>query len=141
MAPNPVPPLGEIARARHVTLRMSARAVELLETGMDEAFGIALLEHDTRYDQDAAGFRPVKGLRAPVHGHWPVEEVVPTVNRGNIDTGAEFARLNRLIFLEVNSQVLRSWTFDVDEFRVPGSAERIRLPPPGLRRRHEAPVR
>ena len=60
--------------------------------------------------------RPVKGLRALVHGHWPVEEVVPTVNRWNIDTGAGFARLNRLIFLEVNSWVLRSWTFDVDEF-------------------------
>ena len=70
---------------------------------MDEAYGIALLEHDTRQDQDAARFRPVKGLRALVHGHWPVEEVVPTVNRWNIDTGAGFARLNRLIFFEVNS--------------------------------------
>ena len=83
----------------------------------------------------------VEGLCALVHGHWPVEEVVPTVNRWNIDTGAGFARLNRLIFLEVNSQVLRSWTFDADEFRVPGSAERIRLPPPDLRRRHAAPAR
>ena len=79
------------------------RAVQLLETGVDEAYGIALLEHDTREDQDAARVRPVTGLRALVHGHWPVEEVVPTVNRWNIDTGAGFARLNRLIFLEVYS--------------------------------------
>ena len=103
--------------------------------------GIALLEHDTRQDQDDAQFRAVKGLCALVPGHWPVEEVVPTVNRWNTDTGAGSARLDRLIFLEVNSQVLRSWTFDVDEFRVPGSAERIRLPPPVLRRRHGVPVR
>ena len=34
-----------------------------------------------------------------------------------------------------------SRTFDVDEVRVPGSAERIRLPPPVLRRRHGAPDR
>ena len=79
------------------------RAVELLETGVDGACGIALLGYETREDQDAARACLVEGLRALVHGHWPVEEVAPNLNRWNVDTGAGLAVLNRLIFLEVNS--------------------------------------
>ena len=91
------------------------RAVELLETGVDEAYGIALLGHDTREDQDAARARPVKGLRALVHGHWPVEKVAPILNRWNIDTGAGTGRRQRLSLLEVNAPEMQAWTLDVDE--------------------------
>ena len=91
------------------------RAVELLEAGVDQAYGIALLGHETKEDGDAARARPVKGLRAIVHGHWPVEEVAPILNRWNIDTGAGFGRRQRLSLLLVNAPELRVWTFDVDE--------------------------
>lgn len=82
---------------------------------MDEAYAIALLRHETREDQDAARARPVKGLRALVHGHWPVEEVAPTLNRWNIDTGAGIGRRQRLSLLQVNGPEMNVWTFEVDE--------------------------
>ena len=90
-------------------------AVELLEAGVDEAYGIALLGHETREDQDAARARPVKGLRALVHGHWPVEEVAPILNRWNMDTGAGIGRRQRLSLLLVNAPEIQVWKFDVDE--------------------------
>ena len=95
------------------------RAVELLKNGVDEAYGSAFLGHETKVDQDAAWARPVKGLRAMVHGHWPVEEVAPALNRWNVDTGAGLAAMNRLSLLEVNAPERRAWTFYVDENRVP----------------------
>ena len=91
------------------------RAVELLEARLDEAYGIALLGHETREDQDAARARPVKGLRALVHGHWPVEEVAPILKRWNIDTGAGIGPRQRLSLLPVNGPEMQAWTFEVDE--------------------------
>ena len=92
-----------------------AHAVELVETGVDEAYGIALLGHETREDQDAARARPVKGLRALVHGHWRVEAVAPILNRWNIDTGAGIGRRQRLSLLQVSVPEMKAWTFEVDE--------------------------
>ena len=91
------------------------RALQLLEAGSYGATDIALLGHATDVAQDQARLRPVEGLRALVHGHWSVQEVETTLNRWNIDIGAGLEALNRLSLLEVNVEVFRSWTFDVDE--------------------------
>lgn len=91
------------------------RTVELLSTGDPAMMDIALLGFEDHEHEVRARSRPVHGLRALVHGHWPVPEVETTLNRWNIDTGAGAEALNRLSFLEVNAPELRSWTFDVDE--------------------------
>lgn len=75
----------------------------------------ALLGYETNEELHDARSRPVEGLRALVHGHWPVREVETTLNRWNIDTGAGHDTLNRLSLIEVNAPELRTWTFDVDE--------------------------
>ena len=95
--------------------RVWSRAIELLESGAYDAIDTALLGCESDKEQDEARSRPVEGLRALVHGHWPVEEVETTRNRWNLDTGAGHAKLNRLSLLEVNAPELRAWTFDVDE--------------------------
>ena len=89
-------------------------ALDLIEGGSNEAADIALMGHETREAQDQARSRPVVGLRALVHGHWPVSEVEMALNRWNIDTGAGLAH-GRLSVVEVNALEFRSWTFDVDE--------------------------
>ena len=91
------------------------RAVELLENGVSKAYGIALLGHEAKRDADAARARPVQGLRALVHGHWPVEVVAPILNRWNIDTGAGIRRRQRLSPLQVSGPEMQAWTFEVDE--------------------------
>ena len=92
------------------------RALELLATGSQGISDIALLGFRTEEEEARARAQPVEGLRALVHGHWPVWEVETTLNRWNIDTGAGLEHLNRLSLLEVNGSALRSWTFDVDEY-------------------------
>ena len=91
------------------------RALELLSTGSRGIADIAVLGFETEEEEARARSQPVEGLRALVHGHWPVREVETTFNRWNIDTGAGLEHLNRLSLLEVNGSALRSWTFDVDE--------------------------
>ena len=92
------------------------RALELLSTGSAGVADIALLGYESPDEEERARARPVEGLRALVHGHWPVREVENTFNRWNIDTGAGHPALNRLTLLEVNAPEIRTWTFDVDEF-------------------------
>ena len=92
------------------------RALDLLATGSRGIADIALLGFETDEEEARARAQPVEGLRALVHGHWPVREVETNLNRWNIDTGAGLEHLNRLSLLEVNGSVLRSWTFDVDEY-------------------------
>ena len=92
-----------------------SRAIELLESGADDATDIALLGYESDEEQVEARSRAVEGLRVLVHGHWPVEEVGTNRNRWNLDTGAGHAKLNRLSLLEVNAPELCAWTFDVDE--------------------------
>ena len=91
------------------------RALELLSTGAPDSTDIALLGFETEEEEARVRAQPVDGLRALVHGHWPVKEVETTLNRWNIDTGAGHDEFNRLSLLEVNREELRSWTFDVDE--------------------------
>ena len=91
------------------------RALELLSTGSRGIADIAVPGFATQEEQARAHARPVEGLRALVHGHWPVEAVETTLNRWNIDTGAGLEVLNRLSLLQVNAKKFRSWTFDVDE--------------------------
>ena len=91
------------------------RTLELLSTGSAGMADIALLGYGTQEEEARVRTRPVEGVRALVHGHWPVQEVQTTLNRWNIDTGSGHEALNRLSFLEVNAPKLRAWTFDVDE--------------------------
>ena len=91
------------------------RALELLSTGSACAADTALLGFESEKEEARARAQPVEGVRALVHGHWPVREVETTLNRWNIDTGAGHQALNRLSLLEVNGSQLRAWTFDVDE--------------------------
>ena len=91
------------------------RALKLLSTGSRGIADIALLGFATEEEEARARAQPVEGLRALVHGHWPVREVETTLNRWNIDTGAGLEHLNRLSLLEVNAPELRAWTFEVDE--------------------------
>ena len=91
------------------------RAVELLENGSDEDIEMVLLGYETKEEQAEARSRPVKGLRALVHGHWPVTKVAPILDRWNIDTGAGVGTRQRLSVLEVNAPEMFAWTFDVDE--------------------------
>ena len=92
------------------------RALELLSTGSAGAADIALLGFESEEEEARARAQPVEGLRALVHGHWPVREVETILNRWNIDTGAGHQALNLLSIIEVNAPDLRNWTFDVDEF-------------------------
>ena len=92
------------------------RAVEMLSTGEPGITDIALLGFENAEDEARARARPVGGVRTLVHGHWPVAEVEPALNRWNIDTGAGHQGLGRLSLLEVNAPELRSWTFEVDDF-------------------------
>ena len=91
------------------------RALELLSTGSRGIADIAVLGFVTEKEEARARAQPVEGVRALVHGHWPVREVETTLNRWNLDTGAGHQALNRLSLLEVNGSQLRAWTFDVDE--------------------------
>ena len=91
------------------------RALERLSIGSPGIADIALLGFETEEEEARARARPMEGLRALVHGHWPVTEVETTFNRWNIDTGAGHEALNRLSLLEVNAPELRAWTFEVDE--------------------------
>ena len=91
------------------------RTLELLSTGSPGIEDIALLGFEIEEEEARARAQPVEGLRALVHGHWPVREVETTFNRWNIDTGAGHEALNRLSLLQVNARELRAWTFDVDE--------------------------
>ncbi|MCY4453100.1 MAG: metallophosphoesterase [Immundisolibacterales bacterium] len=91
------------------------RALEGLSSGSAGIADIALLGFETEEEEARVRARPVEGLRALVHGHWPVKEVKTTFNRWNIDTGTGLEHLNRLSLLEVNGSALHSWTFDVDE--------------------------
>ena len=91
-----------------------ARAIEILETGVHGAIDTALLGYEKSQHHDEARSRSVVGLRALVHGHWPVKDVDTTFNRWNIDTGAG-SPSGRLSLLEVNAKDLPDWTFDVDE--------------------------
>ena len=92
-----------------------SRAIELLESGSDDAIDIALLGHETKEEETRALSGPVEGLRALVHGHWPVKDVERVHNRWNIDTGAGIGRRQRLSILKVNAAEMHSWTFDVNE--------------------------
>ena len=94
--------------------RVWSVALDLLEGGSGAATDVALLGYETRAEREAARSRPVEGLRALVHGHWPVKEVETTFNRWNIDTGAGSPN-GRLTIIEVNALELRTWTFDVDD--------------------------
>ena len=91
------------------------RALELLSTGSRAIADIAVLGFETEEEEARARAQPVEGLRALVHGHWPVTQVQATCNRWNIDTGAGHATLNRLSLVVVNEPELCTWTFDVDE--------------------------
>ena len=51
------------------------RALEMLSTGCPYVADIALLGFETMQEETRARARPVEGLRALVHGHWPVMEV------------------------------------------------------------------
>ena len=95
--------------------RIWSRAIKLLESGSDDAIDTALLGYETDEEQHAAHSRPVEGLRALVHGHYPVSEVQIRGNRWDIDTGAGIGNGGCLSLLEVNRPELRPWTFDVDE--------------------------
>lgn len=90
-------------------------ALDLLESASDAATEVALFGYETRAEHDAAHSRPIEGLRALVHGHWPVREVETTLNRWNIDTGAGWPN-GKLSVIEVNALELRTWTFDVDDW-------------------------
>ena len=87
-------------------------AFDLLERASVAATDVALLGYEMCAEHDAAHSRPIEGLRALVHGHWPVKEVETTLNRWNIDTGAGFSN-GRLSVIEVNALEFRTWTFDV----------------------------
>ena len=87
----------------------------MLSTGCPYVADIALLGLETMQEETRARARPVEGLRALVHGHWPVMEVETVRNRWNIDTGAGIGHRQRLSILEVNAAEMNSWTFDVDE--------------------------
>ena len=89
------------------------RTLELLATGSDDIVDVAVLGYAAEEEEARARARPVEGLRALVHGHWPVRDVETTLNRWNIDTGAGVAGLNRLSVLEVNAVRFRAWTFEV----------------------------
>ena len=89
------------------------RTLKLLSTGSAREADIALLGSASEEDARARA-RPVKGLRALVHGHRTVREVERIHNRWNIDTGAGSPN-GRLSIIEVNAPELRTWTFDVDE--------------------------
>ena len=73
-----------------------SRALELLSAGAEEIVDIALLGYATEREEAGARARPVKGLRALVHGHRTVREIEMTHNRWAIDTGAGVRGLNRL---------------------------------------------
>ena len=92
-----------------------SQSLERLSLGSAGIADIALLGFETEEEEARARAQPVEGLRALVHGHWPVREVETNLNRWNIDTGAGHPELNRLSLIVVNEPVLRSWTFDVDE--------------------------
>lgn len=90
------------------------KALRLLECGHDldvALFGFPSSEAARRCTRD----RFVEGVRALVHGHYPVDEVECVANRWNIDTGAGIPHLNRLSIIECNAPEVRSWTFDVEE--------------------------
>ena len=89
-------------------------ALDLLEGASDAATDVALLGYETGAEREAAWSRPIEGLRALVHGHWPVVEVGTSHNRWNIDTGAGTPS-GRLSVIEVNALELRTWTFDIAE--------------------------
>ena len=57
----------------------------------------------------------MKGLRALVPGHWPVEDIAAIHNRWNFDTDAGIGRRQRLSLLQVNAPERQAWTFEVDE--------------------------
>ena len=90
------------------------RTLKLLSAGSASVADIALLGFASEEEDARARARPVKGLRALVHGHRTVREVERSHNRWNIDTGAGSPN-GRLTIIEVNAQELRTWTFDVDE--------------------------
>lgn len=92
--------------------RVWSVALDLLQRASDAATDVALLGYETREEREAARSRPIEGLRALVHGHWPVKEVETSHNRWNIDTGAGLPN-GRLSLVEVNALELRTWTFDV----------------------------
>ena len=94
-----------------------SRAIERLESGSNVAIDIALLGHESKAEEERVRARPVEGLRALVHGHWPVKEVETVHNRWNIDTGAGIGPRQRLSILKVNAAEISGWTFDVDECR------------------------
>ena len=90
-------------------------ALQVLESGSHAAVDIALLGFATKEEQAEARSRPVEGLRALVHGHFPVGKVEPVGNRWNLDTGAGMGPWGRLSLLDVNAAAMQAWTFDVDE--------------------------
>ena len=90
------------------------RSLELISTGSRAIADIALLGFETEEEEARARARPVAGLRALVHGHWPVREVETTLNRRNIDTAA-CSPSGRLSLLEVTAKDLPAWTLHVAE--------------------------
>ena len=90
-----------------------AVATAMLEAGAPDHVDIALLGPDAP-EQEVRRHRsrPVAGLRALVHGHFVVDEVERVGNRWNIDTGATFARRDRLTLLHVNARRIPPWTFE-----------------------------
>ena len=88
------------------------RALDMLATGLPGVVDIAVLGFATKEEEARA--RPVEGIRALVHGHWPVEDVETNLNRWNIDTGAGLPN-GRLSVIEVNGPDLRFWTFEADD--------------------------
>ena len=85
----------------------------MLAAGAPDHVDIALLGPDAQ-EQEVRRHRsrPVAGLRALVHGHFVVDEVERVGNRWNIDTGAPFARRDRLTLLHVNARRIPPWTFE-----------------------------
>ena len=93
-----------------------AVATAMLEAGAPDDVDIALLGADASEDEVRRHrSRPVKGLRALVHGHFVVDEVERLANRWNIDTGASFPGRDRLTLLQINSPRIHPRTFDVDD--------------------------
>ena len=92
------------------------RATALLEAGANNDIDNALLGfEESTPNLDQTRKQPVEGLRALISGHFVVETVQITANRGNLDTGAGFANRNRLSLLAINARELTPDTFDVDE--------------------------
>ena len=96
--------------------RVWRSCIALLDSGDTKAVDDALFGFEVPgQGVEAVSKAVVEGLRALVHGHFPVAAVEQVANRWNIDTGAGIPGRNRLTVIEINQAALAHWTFDVRE--------------------------